>query len=268
MRTDILDLHGFYASPLGGAARAFITERLTEVWRPETRCRIAGFGYAEPYLEAFGGAERVLALSPAGQGVVRWPAGEKNRAALVADHHWPLPDASIDRLLIVHGLEEAGKPRRLMREAWRVLTNDGRLIVVAPHRRGVWSMGEATPFGHGRPYLRGQIERLFRDCLFRPTNWTGALYFPPTGARFMLRAARAWERAGAGLWPWFGGVILVEAQKDMARPVARPLALRARLATPTMPPMPQGAAPRPATRGVAARGLRPPAQTNTCQTNT
>ncbi len=231
MRTDILDLHDFYETPLGRAARGFVAARIEEAWREHDRLRLAGFGHAEPYLGCFDKAERTLAIAPGDQGVVRWPAGGANRAVLSGDG-WPLPDASIDRLLVVHGLEEADDPRRLMRECWRVLTTEGRLIIVVAHRRGLWSMVETTPFAHGRPYLKRQLERLLQQSMFRPLAWSSALYFPPIGARFLLRAARAWERAGARMWSGLGGVILVEAAKDMAQPVAVGAARRVRAGAP------------------------------------
>ena len=231
MRTDILDLHDFYETALGRTARGFVAARIEEAWRDHARLRLAGFGHAEPYLGFFDMAERVAAIAPGEQGVVRWPAGGPNRALLAGDQ-WPLPDASIDRLLVVHGLEEADDPRRLMREFWRVLASDGRLIIVAAHRRGIWSMIDTTPFAHGRPYLRRQLERLLQQSMFRPLAWSSALYFPPIGARFLLRAARAWERVGARIWPALGGVILVEAAKDMAQPVAAAGARRARIGGP------------------------------------
>ncbi len=242
MRTDIVDLLQFYDAPLGRAAKSHIAARIIEAWpldRTSQRgLRIAGFGFPNPYLELFQEAERVISLAPSGQGVARWAAPtnptpsqegapSKNSACLVDDHHWPLPDASIDRLLIVHGLEETGEPHRLMREAWRVLADDGRLILVIAHRRGAWSAVDTTPFAAGRPYLRGQALRLFEGAMFRPEHWTSALFFPPTKARFMVRAASAWERAGARLWPFLGGVLLIEATKDMAHPVAQPSALAA-----------------------------------------
>lgn len=232
MRTDILDLHDFYETALGLKARDTISARLREAWPAREALRIAGFGHAEPYLSALDGAERLLALAPASQGVVRWPLGGRNGAALVGEAAWPLPDASVDRLLIVHGLEEAPDPARLMREAWRVLTDDGRIIVVVAHRRGVWSAVETTPFAAGRPYLKRQLERLLRGAMFRPEAWSGALYFPPLGARFLLRAGHAWERAGSTLWPALAGVLLVEATKDMLAPAGRPLAVAARRAAP------------------------------------
>ncbi|MEO0398336.1 MAG: methyltransferase domain-containing protein [Pseudomonadota bacterium] len=243
MRTDILDLHGFYASSLGEAAQGFIAEQVRAAWPDEKGLRFAGFGYAEPYLSLFPAAERSLALAPAGQGVIRWPVGAANRAALVAEHHWPLPDASIDRLLIVHGLEETAKPRSLMREAWRVLSDQGRVIIVAAHRRGAWSMVDSTPFAAGRPYLNGQLKTLLSDAMFAPIGVARALYFPPLGARYVVRASRAWERTGALLWPWLSGVLLIEASKDMARPAATPLRVQRRLPAPPRPAFPQ-----PATR--------------------
>lgn len=54
--------------------------------------------------------------------------------------------------------------------------------------------------------------------MFRARAWGAALYFPPFGARFMLRAASAWERAGGRLWPGLGGVLIAEAEKEMMAP--------------------------------------------------
>ncbi len=251
MRTDILNVYGFYASPLGETAAGFIRDQIAAAWADHAGARVAGFGYAEPYLSGFPDAERTIALAPEGQGVVHWPQGEKSRAALVADHHWPLPDASVDRLLIVHGLEEASKPVRLMREAWRVLADGGRIIVVVGHRRGAWAMVETTPFAAGRPYLRGQLVRLLNETMFEPSNIASALYFPPFGARYLLRAANAWEAAGGRLWPWLGGVLMVEAKKRIAQGAA--VAEAAPLLRPAIAPQRLGAVARAPDAPYAAR---------------
>lgn len=219
MRTDILDFHEFYRSPLGAATREFVGARLAEAWGDGKDLAIAGFGFANPYLTQFEAARRRLALAPGGQGVIRWPAGGRNAASLVGEHAWPLPDAALDRVLIVHGLEEAPDPQRLMREAWRVLADDGRVVIVASHRRGLWSMIETTPFAAGRPYLKRQLNSLLEGAMFRATAWSAALYFPPFRSRLLLRAARTWERAGARVWPGLSGVLMVEAAKDMMAPV-------------------------------------------------
>ena len=219
MRTDILDFHEFYRAPLGATARSFIAKRLVEAWGDGARMSIAGFGYANPYLELFSSATRRLALAPGAQGVIRWPATAKNAASLVSEGAWPLPDACLDRVLIVHGLEEAPEPHRLMREIWRVLRDDGQVIIIASHRRGLWSMIDSTPFAAGRPYLKRQLNGLLQGAMFRARAWNSALFFPPFGARVLLRTAKAWERAGARVWPGLSGILMVEASKEMLAPI-------------------------------------------------
>ena len=239
MRTDILDLHEFYRTRLGAITEEFIAARLKDAWGDGNGLSIAGFGYTNPYLSLFNQAERRLAFSPGAQGVVRWPGNGGNCASLVGERHWPLPDACLDRVLIVHGLEESVDPKQMMREVWRVLADDGRVIIVSSHRRSVWSMVEATPFAAGRPYLKRQLNLLLEGAMFRARSWNSALHFPPVHNRFLLRAARAWERAGGRMWPGFAGVLMVEAEKDMLAPVAMVRSRQARVLRPAI------AAPQP-----------------------
>lgn len=243
MRTDILEFHEFYRSPLGRMAADFIGAQLIHAWGDAHDCRVAGFGYANPYLNLFEKAERRLSFAPGAQGVIRWPQGQANCAALVGERSWPLPDSSIDRLLVVHGLEESPDPRLLMREAWRVLSDDGRIIIVAANRRGLWSIIDSTPFGAGRPYLKGQLARLLTEAAFGSIQWKAALCFPPFKRRAFLKSAVALEKAGTRLWPGLSGVIILEARKDMLAPAGLVRRSRESLARPVI------AAPRPAGSG-------------------
>jgi SAM-dependent methyltransferase len=177
---------------------------------------VFGLGYAAPYLGAFRNeAARVGALMPAGQGVVAWPQDSPRQAALVEEDELPLPDSCAERMLIVHSVETTENTRALLREVWRVLTPEGRVILIVPNRSGMWARFDTTPFGHGRPYSRGQITRLLRDAMFTPLDWDQALYMPPFNLNILLRSAIAWERAGAIFWPGFCGVNMVEATKQV-----------------------------------------------------
>jgi SAM-dependent methyltransferase len=216
MYLDIVDLRAFYAERLGGIARRLICEKLKRHWPSVAGARVVGVGYAAPYLaEIAADAERVIALMPAIQGVVNWPAAGPNAAALVEDDALPLPDASIDRVLAIHSLEMAGSARDQLREIWRVLVPGGRVILVVPNRRGIWARGEATPFGYGRPFSRGQLTALLRDALFSPLGWSEALAVPPIPWRPWVRTGAVWERVGVTLWPAFAGVVIVEATKQL-----------------------------------------------------
>ncbi|GAC1347076.1 MAG: methyltransferase domain-containing protein [Acetobacteraceae bacterium] len=205
----------FYGTTRGGVACRVLRERLVEVWPDLAGCTVLGLGYAAPYLRAWHGqAERCIAAVPAQIGVARWPAGRPNLSCTVEEGALPFPDLFFDRIVLVHGLEAAESVRGLLREVWRVLRDDGRLLVVAPNRVGLWAHVESTPFGHGQPYSPGQIGRLLAASLFRVERRDYALYLPPTKLRPILRSARLWERGGRWLAPHLGGVTVTEAVKD------------------------------------------------------
>jgi SAM-dependent methyltransferase len=204
---------------------------------------VIGLGYATPYLAAVRpDCERTLAFMPAAQGVVNWPSSGPSASALVDPLVMPLPDASIDRVLVVHALETVESPTELLHEVWRILTPGGRIIVVAPNRRGVWARMDTTPFGHGQPFSRSQLRALMRQTQFSPEGWAETLYVPPFRSRFVLRTAVAWERVGTGFNLPFAGLHIVEATKQLYRAVTvRPVRRAGRLA-PVLLPAP--AAPR------------------------
>ena len=136
---------------------------------------------------AGGCGQRCIALTPAQLGAARWPAGTPNLSCTAEEDALPFPDLCFDRILLVHGLEAAENARRLLREVWRVLKDDGRLLVVAPNRRGMWAYVESTPFGQGQPYSPGQIGRLLAASLFRVERRDTALFVPPVRLRAVAR---------------------------------------------------------------------------------
>ena len=220
MAQDIVDLRSFYASPAGEVARRLIGRILRARWENCTGLSVGGIGFAPPYLDVFRGeALRALALMPAEQGVVNWPSSGRSAATLVETTMLPLPDASLDRVLLVHALEATDHPGALLDECWRVLTPGGRLMAVAPNRRGLWARMDTTPFGHGQPWSRGQMRELMRNALFSPVFAGEALYMPPMASGLWLRFAVAVERIGSRLALPGAGVHIVEATKQLYRPV-------------------------------------------------
>jgi SAM-dependent methyltransferase len=224
------DFADFYESPKGQVARLIIAHRLRARWSDLTGRRLLGFGYATPYLRPYvSEAERVVAAMPETQGASFWPNNGRGLTALVEEDMLPFPDASFDCVLLVHGLELAEAQRPFLRELWRVLTSDGRLMVIVPNRASLWAQVENSPFGHGQPYSRGQLQRLLEQALFQIDFWDSALFMPPIGRR-SARTAAGWDRLGRRLWPRLAGVHLVEATKSLyAMPPLRPARGRRRL---------------------------------------
>jgi len=227
MHHDVGDLQEFYATALGQAVRRLLTHRIRARWRGLTGATLIGLGYASPYLGAFRGeARRIGALMPEAQGALPWPKGAPVMSVLVEEDRLPLADRSVDRLLAVHCLEMAERGRPLLREIWRVLSPEGRLMLIVPNRRGVWARLDNTPFGQGRPFSRRQLEALLIEALFSPLDWGAALFVPPVDRRMLLRSATAWERMGAALSPAFAGVIIAEARKELVAPIGKPAKAR------------------------------------------
>jgi SAM-dependent methyltransferase len=234
MRVDVLALQRFYASPLGGAVRRMAERRLAALWPHAQGLDVLGVGYATPYLERLrAGARRVVAVMPAEQGAERWPSGAPSLTALSAEHRLPFMDSCFDRVLIAHALEESESVRPLLREVWRVMAPEGRLVVIAANRWSLWAQFDTTPFGHGRPYSRAQLAGLLADAVFEPVASARALYTPPL--RWTSRAADAFERVGEVLWSAQGGLVLMEAVKrlyaDTNRKGARVLLAKAPVRT-------------------------------------
>ncbi|MGE0222748.1 MAG: class I SAM-dependent methyltransferase [Acetobacteraceae bacterium] len=227
------DIAAFYETPRGAVVARLLNERLASLW-PDVRGQsILGIGYTAPFLDPWRSrARRCIACMPAGMGVVRWPEAGGNLACLAEDDGMPFPDMAFDRVLLAHGLETAELPARLLRETWRVLKDDGQMLVVTPNRAGIWTHGDDSPFFLRQTFTGGQIDRLLADALFRTERRENALWLPPTRLRFFLDSAQMLERTGRRLMPGAGGVTITEAIKDVyaALPLSTETAPRRRLA--------------------------------------
>jgi len=209
------DLAAFYEEPIGQVTRRMIFRRIRLAWPDMRGFRVLGYGFAMPYLKPlFTEAERVVALVPGeqGSGVL---AADWRCVALGEEDALPFPDAMFDRVLMVHGLECAESTRLLLRQIWRVLAPNGRVMIVVPNRTSLWSQTERSPFAQGRPFSKGQLERLMREAMFTPERWDAALFFPPLRTRRLVRSGTGWERVGRACWPRFAGVHLLDASKSL-----------------------------------------------------
>lgn len=230
MHLDVLDLRNFYyRTQLGRVAQRAIRDQVVAMWPPLAGQTVAGFGFAVPLLRPYlAEARRVVGLMPGPQGVMPWPAGMQNVSVLCEEHLWPLPTGLVDRLAIMHGLETSDDPSAVLAEAHRVLGLGGRALFIVPNRAGLWSRRDATPFGFGRPYSAGQLEAQLKHHGFTPERNLTVLHAPPSQAPFWLRSANLWERIGRRL-PWLsGGVLMVEASKQVYAPTRGGLAERIR----------------------------------------
>lgn len=221
MHLDVIALRDFYETEhLGALVKRRLQTAVREIWPSVAGCSLAGFGFATPILPPLRlEAQRTIAMMPAQQGAIPWPRESANMTALVEPYAWPVQTSFLDRLILVHALENVSRPDRLLEESWRALAPEGRLLAIVPNRTGLWARRDGTPFSVGRPYSVGQLEDFLQDHGFSLTRLEGALYFPPSPRRFWLNAGSPVERIGRRLdWRRLSGVLLVEAIKRVQAP--------------------------------------------------
>ncbi len=218
MPDDLRDVTEFYASRSGRVASRLLKRRMAAIWPDVSRLCVLGLGHTQPFLSLW---EKQASLCVAGEirpGEVRPRAGTHLLASSSCMAHeggLPFGDLSFDRILLCHALETSRHAPKLLREVWRALKDDGRLLLMVPNRRGLWAHVENSPFGQGAPSSRRQVGRLLAEALFRVEQTQGALWLPPGNLRPVLRAGTLIDEAGARLAPQFSGVLLIEAVKDV-----------------------------------------------------
>lgn len=212
---DIIELKHFYFSTLGKIARRRIRYAIKRRWPEVEKESVLGLGFATPYLRDFLADNRVNAVMPAPQGVMHWPPEAPNLVALADEADIPFPDSSMDRIIVVHALEYSDQAQAMMGEIWRVLSPCGRVLVIVPNRRGLWSRIEGTPLAYGHPYNMNQMLRLLRRTMLVPVYTGTALFTPPSTSKLMLKTEKLWETVGKRILSPFGGVLVIEAEKQI-----------------------------------------------------
>lgn len=136
----------------------------------------------------------------------------------------PLPNNSLDAMVLHHSLEVAADPRRGLREAARVLVPGGRLVICAFNPLSLW--GVRCLCGRLRHDAFGTLKLV--TC-FRLLDWLALLGFelqqsvrylgyhlPVAAARDETVGASRGERLMRRLGPPLGGVYVISVVKQAA----------------------------------------------------
>ncbi len=246
MTIDVVDLREFYATPLGRAAALSLTRAFRKYGGLDeagASLDMVGIGYAVPLFEEGMASDdgkgnentpTPLILMPARQGAIKWPVHGPSRTALVDEDELPIETASVQCVVLLHLLENVPDPAAMLDEVWRILVPEGKLILVAANRRGLWARFEHTPFGNGRPFSRGQLGRLLRKAKLAPVRWGDCLNFPPMRYNRLMRAYPWIERIAHRAWPVFCGAYVVIAKKRLYQGVTSTAKQEKRVLVPAM----------------------------------
>lgn len=225
MRPNVVSLRQFYSSRLGRQAKQRLRQIVVEHWTDHADEVIVGIGYPAPLLRVLerAGPAALTALMPAGQGAIYWPVHSHNRSVLGDELMPPFALASLHRVLMLHAFEYVSQPKELLQVYWQMLVPGGRLLLIVPNRRGYWASFGSTPFSRGTPYSMSQLKELLAETQFTLRDARTALFAPPSASNFWLRSWRSFESIGRLLFPGIGGVLVIEAEKQIYASIPEPV---------------------------------------------
>lgn len=237
MRPNVVGLRQFYSSPLGRKTKQRLRQLVAAQWTDHAQEVIVGIGYAVPVLRVLerAGPAAIAALMPANQGAIYWPVHSDNHSLLADPMMPPFAPASLHRVVMLHAFEYAASPKELLQVYWQMLVPGGRLLLIVPNRRGYWASFGSTPFSHGTPYSMSQMKELLAETQFTLRETTTALFGLPTGSGFWLGLWRSCEALGRRLLPGVGGVLVIEAEKQIYASIPEPVTSKRNWAPATAP---------------------------------
>ena len=217
MRPDIVNLRQFYSSRLGRKVKRRLRRLVRDYWASSDGLHMVGLGYATPFLPLphANPSSRVIAVMPMVQGAMYWPIDSENHSVLVDEMRPPFMPSSLHRVLMVHSFEHLASADECLRIWWQLLVPGGRLMLMVPNRHGLWGRFGSTPFASGTPHTLGSLRAMLNAANFTVRDARSALYAPPSEHPFWLRAFHALEWLGALFGSRMGGILVVEAEKQI-----------------------------------------------------
>ncbi|MCY3674923.1 MAG: methyltransferase domain-containing protein [Paracoccaceae bacterium] len=216
MRPDVTHFNHFYFhTELGSFVNETLIAETNEIWPDKVSGSVLGYGFALPLLGQFLGKDsRIINLMPESLECQKWPAGKPNMSVHTLESNWPLPTASIERAILLHGLEFCENESAMLSECWRVLVPEGLMLIIVPNKSGVWSMNSSTPYGWGRSYSYGQLEKILSRHKLQLEHHSMALMVPPSNDGSLRIMAKTIEKTGKKLHQKVvGGIHLIVARK-------------------------------------------------------
>jgi len=229
---DVKIFDDFYQTVLGSAVCQIFYDKIKQTW-PTLNEDVLFVGYGLPFATKFGeDAVSSNFFIPIAKHINFSPNIAEDRCIVGDDGYIPIQDNSYKYIVVIHALEHALDPKVFLREVWRVLKPEGRVIFIVPNRRRVWSSVEKTPFGHGNPYSTNQLKTALENRLLIPQKNTTALFLPPSQFFAVPRLLSAAEWVLKGWLHGMGGVHFIEAKKQVYGALTMPLAEKTKQAHP------------------------------------
>jgi SAM-dependent methyltransferase len=218
LQCDVVTLRQFYTSALGQCVRRDIGRAIMRMWKHEKYSSPrAGIGFSLPYLRKLMECSDapLLSIMGADMGAIYWPADTENHTVLAKESDLPLRDNLLGHVLLCHCVEHSVHVNTMLKELHRVMKAGGKALIIVPNRMGRWSAKDNNPFGSGQPYQMAQMRHRAETAGLTYVRAQTALFYSPIQWRVMIKLSPFIEYIGRLLLPNFGGVLLIELEKQI-----------------------------------------------------
>ncbi len=227
MAPQVHDLDAWLAGPLG----AMLLEQERGCVGGALEC---AFGLHCLQVGAWGDPETFLSLARTRRAALVAGGAAKGAGLIAEPAALALQSDSVDVMLLPHTLEFAPDPHEVLREAARVLTGEGELVVLGFEPFSSWSLRHAftrdgCPPGLCRTISAQRLTEWLKLVGFEVGVAKRYLYAPPLASLHTGKARGVFERLGRRAWPRFSGAYLLHARKRVHS--MTPVRLRKRLRT-------------------------------------
>ncbi|MCB5187324.1 class I SAM-dependent methyltransferase [Methylobacillus caricis] len=148
----------------------------------------------------------------------KFHASVSSGAVQCESHKLPLPENTLDLVVMPHTLDFSEHPHQTLREAARVMVPEGHIVISGFNPLSTWGIRRLASENGTYPWDANFLS------LMRIKDWLALLDFeivdsrmtchmPPFKSASWLGRYSMVERLGARLWPMMGGVYFVVAKK-------------------------------------------------------
>lgn len=219
MKVNLTKIENFYRSALGqyvqGQIEGVIGPLCDGAGQKSRTCIMSAAGF--PYFDLLKDVKRLSLQAYHDQ--AQWPEQGQGHYVLTQRTHWPYRAEDTDYVVLMHDLEFAEDADVYLREAWRVLKGEGRLIIVFPNRSGKWARYDNTPFGLGYPYTLEQMQKLLSSAHFTIDKVERKLFYGPYAPQSMVGQIHRTMTEALGLYCLIQpGLYVISASKHIYAP--------------------------------------------------
>ena len=203
-------LRGWYETTLGGAVLDTVADKFDDI--------LPGiFGYQSVQVGQIAPERELLASAGLHRRIVVDSCAAQSNSHITGElEHLPISNNCMNLVFFPHSLEFCESPHGALREADRVLTADGHLLIMGFNPFSQFglrrALGRSVPWS-GKTYSRARIEDWLSVLGFRVVKTETVFLRPPVNRPRLLSSTRFVEKTQRFLG-FAGGVYLIHARKQ------------------------------------------------------